>query len=279
LLHYALMSISPAHLSVFHDLRVRGSLGPTAVEAWVFIVVAAAIVAAYARRLPQVAIGFAWFVAGIVPVSGLVTLLYPALVADRYLYIPLLGAAVAAGAGLQRLGALSLPAPRWRLAIGAAVAVVLVLAGTTALRGRHWRDSVTLWERATLEAPRNQYVLNGLGWAYKSVGRDAEARRALLRSLEVNEASPQAHLNLAILALLREDFAAAERHALRAIEIDPDSATAYRYLGRILHQKGDDAAARRAAERALELNGFDEAALTLLAELRPDGAGLPASVD
>jgi len=100
---YALMALSPAHLSVFHDVSARSAFDVTAAAAWAALVVAVAVAAARARRAPRAALALGWFLAGVIPVSGLITMLYPALAADRYLYVPLLGAALAAGAGCSAL--------------------------------------------------------------------------------------------------------------------------------------------------------------------------------
>ena len=272
---YLLMALSPAHLSVFHDVAPRVAIDALAVVAWAAVAATVALAAASFRRAPRAVLALAWFLAGIIPVSGLVTFVYPALVADRYLYLPLLGGSLAAGAILQRLAAARLALPARRAAAGAFAVALLALASFTAARDRHWRDSITLWERAGLEAPRNQYVLNALGWVYRSTDRLGDAERALRLSLALNEANSDTHLNLAILALVRDDLDLAERHIVRALELSRGSAVAYRYLSVILLAKGNDAVALRAAERAFELNPFDAKAGRLVAGLRRgDGAAL-----
>lgn len=270
ILHYVLMTLAPSHLSVFHDLPVRTSFDATVVGAWTVVTASVMLAAACARRAPRAALGLAWFLAGIVPVSGLVTLLYPAIAADRYLYLPLLGAALVAGAGLQQAAGLRLAAPFRRLATVTAALALLALAGSTMARGRLWRDPVTLWERAVVEAPRHPYVLNSLGVAYTSVRRGEDALRALLGALELNESNPDTHLNLASLAFLRDDVETAAQHTFRALELNPGSARAYGYLGRIMHQPQNAAAARRAAERALDQNVLDAGTLEMLAGPRSD---------
>jgi hypothetical protein len=261
---YVLMALSPASLRVFHDLQPRTVFDAMVVEAWLVIAVAIAVAAMRARIAPRVALGLAWFLAGIFPVSGIVTVLFPAIAADRYLYIPLLGAALAAGALVQRLGAVRLSAPRGRLAAVGAAVLLATLAGFTMARGRHWRDDVTLWTRAVRRAPRNLYALNGLALAYGMADRDAEARQTLRSVLEINEADFQAHLNLAYVALRMQDLSVAERHTLRALELDPGSAAAYRVLSLVHLEKGNLQAARQAAQTALSLNPYDTLARELL---------------
>ena len=63
---------------------------PTLAFAIGTIVIAAAIVVAVAlrRRAPDVYFGIGWMLITLFPVAGVITLLRPALMADRYLYIP-----------------------------------------------------------------------------------------------------------------------------------------------------------------------------------------------
>jgi hypothetical protein len=277
IVHYLRMAVSPTHLSVFHDLSPRAAFDATAAACWAAIAAAAAVAAAAARRAPRLVVGCAWFLAGIVPVSGLVTALYPAPAADRYLYVPLIGAALAVGTAVERLSGRWQEAPRRCFAAAAAACALLAIGAGTMARGRLWRDSVTLWERAAREAPGRQYVRNGLGWAYWSTGRFDDAERTLRGSLALDEASPDAHVLLAGLGLVRGDLDGAERHALRTLALDPGSALAYRYLSAVLLAKGNGALALTAAERALGLNPFDEKTALLVAGLRRDGAGGPAA--
>jgi tetratricopeptide (TPR) repeat protein len=266
-MRYGVMALSPLHLSVFHDLGLRAAFDAYAIAAWAAIAAAIVIAAVFAQRSPRAVLGLAWFLAGIIPVSGLVTVLYPTLVADRYLYLPLLGAAIAAGAGLQRCSVPQWSTARCRAAIAAAGLGLLLLAGFTMARGRLWRDPVAFWERAVLEAPRHPYALGALGSAYLSARREEDAQRTLLGALEIDQHNPEVNLDLAGLALQRGDFETALWHTVRALENAPGSRRGQHYLGRIMRQ-GGAAVADRAERHAIELGLFDEQTLALLAELR-----------
>lgn len=279
IVHYVLMALSPLHLRVFHGFSLRSAFDATAVLAWIAVVAAVVVVTVQARRIPRAALALAWFLAGLVPVSGLVTALYPALVADRYLYLPLLGAALAVGAVVQRLPPLRLPRPHRGFAAAAAILVLLSLASYTMARDRLWRDPVTLWERATLRNPRNQYVLNALAVAYMEEERDEEALKVLLGALKVNEANAEVHLNLVTLAFRHGNLEAAERHTFRALELAPGSERAYRFLGGLLHQNQDVTVAMRSADRAIDLGLLDAGTLVMLGARRGQSAGSAATED
>ncbi len=146
----------PFDLRLIYDLPVRERLlDGTVIAAWMVVGLLAAGLALAARRQPVLACGGAWFLVALLPVSGLVTLLRPSLMADRYLFIPLVGLAIAVGAGVQVLGRAAIP--RWMklAAAGAAGTAIAVGALTAAGRETLWRDSLTLSETASGEAPRN----------------------------------------------------------------------------------------------------------------------------
>ena len=83
--------------------------------------------------------------------------------------------------------------------------------------------------------------------------REAEARQALKKVLQLDPKSPTALLQLGELELKAEDYAAAAQHLKSAIEARPDDATAWFYEGQALQKTGDLAAARDAFEAGLKL--------------------------
>jgi Flp pilus assembly protein TadD len=65
------------------------------------------------------------------------------------------------------------------------------------------------FDRVARGGPRTADPLVGLATAYATLGRLDDARAALLRALEIDPASGQAHYNLAEIARARGDRAAA----------------------------------------------------------------------
>ena len=106
LLAYLRNTLLPGALKVFYDEPLRSSWkDPAVLGAWAVAAGCAGAWLLLLRRRPVVAIGIAWFFAALFPVSGVVEILYPALMADRYLYIPLVGAAIAVAGALPDLAA------------------------------------------------------------------------------------------------------------------------------------------------------------------------------
>lgn len=143
------------------DVRVaiRTSLEPPVL---IGLVLFATVVFAAFRGSPRVRLGAAWFLLALVPASNiLVPLKIPT--ADRFLYIPLMGLAFAAGSVWQL---------RPRMAIRLAPIVLIGLAALTIHRIGDWRDDASLiaaWKRVN---PKSERVL----WAEASL----YAKRAMV---------------------------------------------------------------------------------------------------
>jgi hypothetical protein len=119
-------------------------------RAWLALAVIAAILAAVvARRRKDPALFWAagFFAIALLPVSNLI---FPigATMAERFLYLPSIGFAIAAAALLERLS--------HRVQIRYAAFVVLILlAGRTFARNRAWQDNLTLARTDVANAPRS----------------------------------------------------------------------------------------------------------------------------
>jgi tetratricopeptide (TPR) repeat protein len=194
----------------------------------------ALLAAAWAARsaLPAVALGLCWFLIALVPASGVVAL--PNLIAERYLYLSLAGAALAAASAFD---AAWRRFPRSRAALFAGLAILLLVSSvSTRRRVPAWRDDATLFgaPRPT-ESARVHY---NLGLIAQRAGRLEEAEAEYRRALELNPSSAEALVNLAELSRLRGR--GEERVALlrRAVAAAPRSPIALQALGEALDAVG-----------------------------------------
>ncbi len=238
----------------------------------------------------------------LVPLIGSLHLLFPlgTLFAERLLYLPMMGAALAFGLGVEVVSARS----RWLFAV-----VALLVLGACAARVRaripDWRDNETLFRKTVETSPssaRSHFLLGAellerkrfpeaaewfakgleiypahfgarmsLGEALFAAGDAAGAGRAFEKALEVQAASEDARKAAieAALALGREraralDFAAARTSFEKAIALDENEPSAWNYLGLVSEREGRLDEARSHYERALRANpAFVEALLNL----------------
>jgi hypothetical protein len=281
---YIRYTVLPIGLKVAYDTEPATSVLEPRVLLSAAVLVAIAVPVFLAilrkRRWP---LGVVWFVLALLPVSGLLTLLVPTLMADRYLYVPISGASLALAAGLDRLPE---PAFGWRFPRLPRVALagcVLGLALVTAGRIPAWHDPVTLGELATAQAPERLWILDNLGAAYGRAGDLDAAERTFLRMGELEKRffdspSPRLLMRFAMVALDRGDLLRAEHGVRAALAQVPDDWKAYEVLGIIRLRQGDPEGAKVALLHSLELHPFNRRAMQLL-QLARDGPAAAAGGD
>jgi len=213
-LRYLGETLWPSGLSVFHPY-------PAAPRPWLGLgsaLVLAAITAAVVRlrrRNPALMVGWLWFAASIAPMAGFIAVGAHS-IADRFLYIPLIGLAIMAAWGLPA----AFPRPK---AWGAA-AVLGALAFVTAAQLGYWKDSATLFERAAAVEPGSALVQTHLGFAYFERGELPAAIARYRRALELAPADFAARNYLGIALASQGDLPGAIEQLERAEAVAPDPA-------------------------------------------------------
>lgn len=190
----------------------------------------------------------AMFVAALAPVLGLVPFVYQDIstVADRYVYLAMLGPALALAWGLSR---------HWRSpAIEAASVVVCLLALLTFRQVATWRDSGQLLVRALQVNPASSVSQNNQGILLLHAGRKDEAIERFQLAIEANPGNTTAHLNLASLLLEREELDKAGAHLRIALEQTPEDGAAHYGLGLVIARQGQPEEAIEHLRRAVELD-------------------------
>jgi len=134
---------------------------------------AAAIIASLRNR--KIALASALFVAAMLPVSNLLPIYRP--MADRFLYLPMTGVALALAVALA-----ALLGPRKKnretaqtLISWAALAVIAVLAAVTLHQQPVWRNHATLWQETSLENPFSFNAWLGRGYSALDAGKPQQA--------------------------------------------------------------------------------------------------------
>ena len=213
------------------------------------------------------------FVAGWAPISGLVPFGYLAVssVADRYAYLPALGAALAVGDLISRFDRGKEGPAEWpgMLARGLACLWILVFAVLTWSQTAVWRNSVTLWGR-TLDCnphPAARVLANYGSALYRSslelsrAGHKEEARHTLEDASNVLQGCVRehpehapGHYNLALVLQAQGQYEAARAECLTALEQDPTRPDWWVALGSVDAAMKDYAGCVEASQRALSLD-------------------------
>ncbi|MBI4577054.1 MAG: tetratricopeptide repeat protein [Planctomycetes bacterium] len=275
-LRYLGKAFWPSDLAIFYP-HPGETLGNG--EALLALLALAAITAAVlrlARRWPWLAVGWFLYAGMLVPVIGLVQVGSQAM-ADRYMYLPLVGLTIPVAWGGSLVAARG-PRSRRAVACGAA-GVLAALAWLTVAQVGTWRDSETVFRRAVEVTRENYTAHNNLGIALEERGAADEAARHYRLSLEARPTYHNALNNLALVEARSGRHAEAEALLRRAMACAPLDPTAWCNLGYVLAQQGRGAEAVEEYRRAIALDpDYAEALNNLghaLAGLGRDEEALP----
>ena len=215
---------------------------------WVVPLGLAIILWRWRDRWPLLIASAGIFIAALLPVSGLIPFDFQRIstVADRYLYLSMLGPALALA---------WLIAEKRRMLVAATCALVLGLLGVASVfQAHYWRDATALFSYALTVNSNSWLAYNNLGNALAMQGELKEAVRHYRRALEIDPAYAKAHNNLGIALALRAELGEAVRHYRRALEIDPAYAKAHNNFGVALAMLGEFKEAMGHFRRALEVD-------------------------
>lgn len=209
----------PHDLGVFYPFA---STTPSSVLVGCLVLLWAITLAALAlfRRHPYLAVGWLWFLITLVPVIGLIQVGQQSM-ADRYMYIPLIGLAIAAAWGGAALAA------KWArgrgVAGGVAGAILLVLGVATWQQLGYWQTSQTLLERTIAATESNSFAHFLLGNTLFQQGRYPEALPHYRAALQINPRYEAAHYKVGVLSMMQGDIATAVRHLSIALSLAPSA--------------------------------------------------------
>ena len=240
------------------DLSTERMIDPRyAIPGWLVAIAAVAIVVWRGQRARPVVSALAWMVVLLAPSA--VAIASTGVVADRYSYLSVLGAAVAlVAAGV----ALSTRLPKLRVPM---IALAVLWGGLTQVVASRqvlvWTDNATLYANAAAMTPESSQAQYRLGFLDVAAQRwdDAIARFEL--AIELDPENTFAHNNLGVVFLRVHRPADAEAHLARAVELSPAHFRAWFNLGIARRQLGNPQGACAANARALAINPRYEAAM------------------
>lgn len=290
----------PFDLNMYHDFERAGGLADPRFVGGLLILVGglSAIVACW-RPMPRVALGLAWSAIAIAPH---LLVRWPKLnvFAERYLYMAMVGLAVAGASVVRYRPVVHSPAVRG-LALCACLALVALFVAVDRTRTADWHDEVTIYTKTLGQSERAELVRNNLALRYLATGQAARGLPIQMRLLELDPDFPSGWHNLGLLHLAvgnhreaqeafeqgraREPRNAATllnlgythdllgerelavRYYFEGLAVDPEDTKLWYNLSVIGSEERQFANARLAAERVLAIDAKDAAARTLVARL------------
>jgi tetratricopeptide (TPR) repeat protein len=203
------------------------------------------------RRRPYVAVGWFWFLGGLLPVSG-VFRLGPQAMADSYTYFPCIGFFIALTWSLAD----AVGQWRWRPAAGGCLAAAVLTACILATNRQlaYWRDSERLFQHA-LAASRGNYAAHtGLSFELFKQGKVDEAIKECKTAVQLDPRYDPAHSALGRYFAEKKDYESAIAHCETAIKLHPGDLKARNNLGNVLFLEGRYAVAKTQFAEVLRLD-------------------------
>jgi tetratricopeptide (TPR) repeat protein len=251
---YLIKTFWPAELGVFYPHRYLHYpmvepvvTGPILLGAAVLLVITAAVLLRL-KSEPYLATGWFWFLGMLVPVIGLVQVGSQAM-ADRYMYLPLIGLSICLIWGAADfLHGCSLAAP---LSATAAGLVLLACAGLTWEQVGYWHDDVALFGHTLAVTTNNPQAHFNLGTAFGRQGKYDDAVQHLRTAVTLNPTYADAHYSLGFAYMSQGKLQDAAEEYKTVVRLRPDYFAAHLHLASVLLTTGQpDAALERYQEAA-----------------------------
>jgi tetratricopeptide (TPR) repeat protein len=225
----------PFNMAVFYPYPKALSLWLIGGAALLLIGITVWVVLA-ARRRPYLAVGWAWFVVVLLPVSGLIQVGSHSR-ADRYTYVPLVGIFLMIVWGVVEVLSRS-RSPK--LLAGIIVAALLLACGwRTQDQLRHWRNAESLFSHALAVTRDNDLALNNVGYhIMTSAGQVDEAMDYFRRAITINPNGVEQWDNLGFALVRKGQNADAVPCFEAALRLNPQHANTHNNLGNALSNLG-----------------------------------------
>ncbi len=214
---YAQLVVFPVNLCADYGLLSLRQLPlPVALLLLATITIAGVIAARHDRRL---LFAYALILLPLVPVANLIPIYRAA--ADRYLYLPMAGVAVAVACLLDAPWLAGRDTLRQRILAGC-MAVIAVLGMVCIERQTVWANSLALWEDSFRKNPNSFTNAAGLGEALREAGRLPEAEQFTREAIRLsNGQRGDAWATLALILDAQGRATDAAAALAKALEVEP----------------------------------------------------------
>lgn len=237
---YIRNTVWPTGLSVIYPSLNMVSVWQVLGAMCVLFIVTFAVWRQRASR-PYLLAGWSWFLLSLLPVLGILGFMGPHTIADRYVYVPVMGLfIIAVWGGADILGTWQPWQKVMPVITGSLLFSVMALSW---IYVGFWKNDVLLFTHAVRVTSGNFKAHNNLGMALMEKGEDQAAEAQFRIALKIKQDFPNAHGNLGVLLGRQGRLEEAEYYFLEVLRIAPDNAAWHNNLGLVLKDMGrlDDA--------------------------------------
>lgn len=224
------------HLSCYYPNPIAWPPGQVALASFIMLAITGLAVWQIRRR-PWIFVGWCWYLAVLLPSSGLVTL-GDFFMADRYTYLSSLGLIVMVvwsiprGLAENRFGKPAL------LAAAGMLAVIFCVASRE--QSQTWHDNISLFEHAARQTPDNWMAEWQLLVSYTGEGDCTNALRHAGAAIRLSPGSASIHATMGQLLEKCGDLRGADNEYQRALQRDPGLRVARRGRAHVRQLMGLD---------------------------------------
>lgn len=224
-IQYLILTFYPLHLAGDYDYNAIPIANFVDWDAWLgLLLIAATVVTAYFYRHRNwaVSLGLSFALIAFIPASNWIMPI-SILMAERFLYLPMIGLALVGAAALSQLEDRRL---RRLVGIGALSTAIVLCNSHDYIR----RDDFTFFKNMVRVVPNSAKARLGWGFALTKAGRNDEAERELEAGLRIIPDYPELLAALALARTTSTSCARAWPLLNRAIQIDPKHADTQRRM-------------------------------------------------
>lgn len=199
--------------------------------AWL-VPLGAALLVTLVDRFKDWRVPLAVFLAALLPVLGFVPFSFQDIstVADRYVYLALLGPALGISVVLAR---------RWSKRAVVVTALLLAACGSmSSLQAGYWKDSRTLYRHALQVNTQSFVAHNNLGNLLLKRGQLSRAYEHFRKAVLIKSDYPEANYNFGLVLARRGELGRAAHYLRRSLRENPDYAEAHYDLAVVLERLG-----------------------------------------
>jgi tetratricopeptide (TPR) repeat protein len=183
--------------------------------------------------------GIWWFLITLIPVSNLIEIYNP--LAERYLYIPIIGfcllvPTVISGLVRRRF---TRPAAATVVALIPALVLLGLYSTTTMARNPDWRNDLVLWSKTVQSSPDSLIARGGLGMAHLKRGMLKEAQQDFETAIKLYPNHAKSYYNLGLVFHQKGNLKKAIDNYNRSVTLNPDLMRAHYNLATLYAQQGD----------------------------------------
>lgn len=256
LVFYIKLSFFPLNLNADYVVPlVTHPLEASSVLSITFLISISIIFAILCKTRNMFACWMAWFFITLLPVMNIIPI--GNIMAERYLYIPVMGFCVVKGILIYRITdrTLSPRAIPLRQTVQLVLVTFMIGGYSVSIIGKNgsWRDELTLWTKTIMRSPNSYRAHCNLGNVYIESGLIERAQMEYQTALSINPNDASVHSNLGNVYSKQGFMDKASMEYREAIQLDKNYAPPHNNLGNIYFNRGSIDKARLEYEEALRI--------------------------